>query len=146
MDEMCQQLSRTRINPLHVVQCQDQRNFFTEVGQEGAHRSISPVPLHAHRPIFPVAQPGENRREVSYLRRGELGSQRRGLGTNPVLERDEEDAERQLSFEFGRVCFVDLMPKESGPIAQFVEKPGLPDSRSPLDYQDAPDSLVQLFD
>jgi hypothetical protein len=132
-----EQLGRRRIGPVHVVEQKHERLGRRELLEEQPHPAVHAVALVAPRPLRSVRERGEHRRYV-----GEQVVVQRApapwlQGFEVLVERIDEDPERQLALQLGRASGQHQTPLGVRTRGQLAQQPRLADARLSDQFESA---------
>jgi hypothetical protein len=104
-EKRAEQLDRRRVGPVEVIQYEYERLRRRKLLEQRAHRTVAAVALVLWRQLAPGRERGQRREDVRKLRLNVVVEGCEAIPVEPphvLVERINEDRERQVLFELGR--------------------------------------------
>ncbi len=129
---MADQLDRTGIGPLEVVEGQNHRSISRKTGKQSAHRPVGAIALLRQLRQTIGGQCVKRRKHDGQLARQIARQDLKALGLEahqPVVQRIAEHAERQLGLKLRCTPRQHEMTTSLGPLTQLPQETALADTR-----------------
>lgn len=137
-EERTDQLDRRRVRPVDVVEHEHDRPRLRERLEQGAHGAVASVPLVLDRRSVADGQAGQRRKHGGELCADiilEVVQALRIQAVDVLVERVDEDPERQVELELPGSPREDEVPARVGTDSELGEKPRLADSGLPDHFE-----------
>jgi hypothetical protein len=152
--QRAEQLDRRRVGPVEIVENEDERPEPGEVLEQGAHRPVAAVALVLDRDVVAAREREERGEDVRELRAHVLVETLERGRVEPadvLVERVDEDGERQVTLELRRGAGEDEAPSRVSPTGELHEQasladPGLADELDHARLIEHPECLVERFE
>ncbi len=142
-----EQLDRAGVGPVQVVEDQHQRLGRSEQLEQLAHRAVGAVPLVLQRRPAAVVERAEARKDVRELRASLAVQTLEPPRVEPfgvLVERVDEDPERQIALELRRGAGEHQVAAPVGARGELGEQARLADARLPDELDRAGEALLEI--
>jgi hypothetical protein len=130
--QRAEQLDRCRVSPVEVVKDEDERPRLREPLEQRPHRTMAAVALVLGRHLVAAGERPQRREDLPefllgiVVKDGELSRLQSG---DVLVQRIDEDRERQVALEFGCRSRENDVTASLGPSGKFSQEPRLADPR-----------------
>jgi hypothetical protein len=130
--QRAEQLDRCRVCPVEVVKDEDERSRLRELLEQRPHRTMAAVALVLGRHLVAAGERPERGEDVREFPLGivvEYGELSRLQSGDVLVQRIDEDRERQVALEFGCRSRENEVTASLGASGKFSQEPRLADPR-----------------